>query len=333
MVNMTNGPNNVQLSLPITEEAIAIAQHFARQQPNARKAEQIRLNTLAVSVVDHYLQMMSIQTDAEASDSRNPFVCLGADVADLMVSGLGRLECRPIRTDQPSCHVPFEVWEDRIGYVAVQLDETLEEAVLIGFTPAVREEDIPRNQFQPVQTLLRRLHELSPVATAATLPTESAAIKLNELLQGMLVTGWQTLEELLLGTEGNLAYARTKRLDAESVSNTRRMGKLVNLEHLEERQVILLAESKARYFTSSFAADSALQDVEIAIRVIPANRQQTLPAGLQLLLLDDSDTVVEQIEANPNDDYLRIPIVGKRGEQFGVRIVLADSSRTEYFVI
>jgi len=337
MTNPTTDTNDLKLSLPITEEAHAIAHHLARYQPNARKAEQVKLNSLAVSAVDTYLQMMRIQTDITASDSHNPSVCLGSDVADLIVTDLGRLECRPIKNNHASCYVPIEVWQDRIGYVAVQLDEALEEAVLVGFTPSVQTENVPLYQFQPLQTLLQRLDELKPLPASSEMSVQTTETNLGELLQGLLMTGWQTLEELLLGNGENLAYRRARRSDAESeregASSNRRMGKLISLERLEERQVILLAGSNASYFTKTSASDSVSQDVEITIRIIPANRQKALPTGLQLIILNESGTIEKQVEAKPGNDYLRVPISGKRGERFRVRVVLVDSSWTEYFVI
>jgi hypothetical protein len=129
----TNEMEDFALPLPITRMARRTAEEFANRQPTPQKAEQVRLNTLAVCVVNDYLQMMGIPTDLSVGDSWNPVVLLGADVADLEVTGVGRLECRPVRMHQQTCHIPPEVLSDRIGYVVVQIDESSLEATVLGF--------------------------------------------------------------------------------------------------------------------------------------------------------------------------------------------------------
>ena len=78
MANSTSQTKDFSLSLPITQAARRIAQEFAAEQPTPQKSEQVRLNTLAVCVVNDYLQMMAIPTDLTANDSWNPVVRLCA---------------------------------------------------------------------------------------------------------------------------------------------------------------------------------------------------------------------------------------------------------------
>ncbi|MBC1314468.1 DUF1822 family protein, partial [Trichormus variabilis PNB] len=160
MTKTTNQLDDFAITLPITQAARIAAQQFANRQPNSRKAEQVRLNTLAVSVVNDYLQMMEVATNLTASDSWNPLMQLCGDVADLEVPSVGRLECRPVQLHEQVCSVPPETWEERIGYVIVQVDETNTEAKLIGFTKKVNQETLPLNQLQPIEALIDRLEQL-----------------------------------------------------------------------------------------------------------------------------------------------------------------------------
>jgi len=171
-LNLTNSTSYIEdfsLALPITQTAREIAQ-FASAQLPPQKAEQVRLNTLAVCVVNDYLQMMGIPTDLKASDSWQPVVRLGVDVADLEVTGIGRLECRPIRANQETCYIPKEVWEERIGYVVVQLDESLLKATLLGFTQTAATDELPISQLQALEDLLAHLNQVKqcvcPIARA-----------------------------------------------------------------------------------------------------------------------------------------------------------------------
>jgi len=190
------------LPLPITRRAIALAEQFAHRHP-VGKATQVRLNTLAVCVINDYLQMMGIATDPAAGDSWNPVSQLGADVADLEVVGVGKLECRPLLVNGETgdiCNVPPEVWEDRIGYVVVQIDEAAQVASLLGFTERAMEE-LPLSELRSPEALLDHLDRLlHPVGAIAA----SRVANLSQWLQNTFEVGWQTVDSLL--NPPNLAY-------------------------------------------------------------------------------------------------------------------------------
>jgi hypothetical protein len=195
------------LSLPLTEAARQTAEQFAKEQPTPQKAEQVRLNTLAVWIVNDYLQLMGIPTNLTRGDSWNPVVRLCADVADLEVTGVGCLECRPLRAQKLTCSIPPEVWEDRIGYVVVQIDESLREATLLGFTPTIAVDEFPPNQLQPLEALLVHLEQLRQPMAATQSATSRTAVNLSQWLQGVFEVGWQAVEDLLDPEEPSLAFS------------------------------------------------------------------------------------------------------------------------------
>jgi Protein of unknown function (DUF1822) len=123
---------------PIGTEAHAIAQQ-TQQRHRGAKAKQVYLNTLAVSAVDFYLRCLGIETDWAASCSRDPVFQTLMDIADLEILHLGKLECRPLLPQADVVCIPPEVWSERIGYVVVQLNRSLQEATLLGFTTTVPE--------------------------------------------------------------------------------------------------------------------------------------------------------------------------------------------------
>lgn len=188
------------LTLPISQGARIIAQQFANQQPNHEKAEQVRLNTLAVWVVNDYLEMMDIPTDLQASDSWNPIMRLCGNVADLEVPSVGRLECRPVQLHQQICSIPPETWEERVGYLVVEFDESLQEARLLGFIPSVATETLPLEQLQPLEAFIDHLGQLrqSPL---------TSLVNLSQWFTGIFETGWQTIESLWNLPELRPAYA------------------------------------------------------------------------------------------------------------------------------
>jgi len=323
MIWTVNDARNQALVLPLTDEDHAIARQLAARQPTAQKATQVRLNVLAVSAVNTYLQMMEISTDLAASESRSPFLSLCGDVADLVVTNIGQLECRPVVTNAQTCHIPAEVWDDRIGYVAVQIDEALEEAALVGFIPTVEAEAVPLHQFQPLGALLRRLHNLRGSEVP---PARESSVRLSQWVQGVFETGWQTVEELL--GEPQIRFAAAFRR-----GDRPERGKLIHLTTPQGERLVILIVNQALAIESEGEPNSDPQNVEIELKVISADQQSLLPAGLQLTLLDESGSVLRETEARSEDDYLRLEVDGHSDERFSVRVMLAGSSMTEHFVI
>ena len=332
MANSTSQAKDFSLSLPITQAARRIAQEFAAGQPTPQKAEQCRLNTITVCVVHDYLQMMGIPTDLTASDSWNPVMRLCDDVADLEVTGIGRLECRPITTPASTCYIPPEVWSDRVGYVIVQLNESLREATVLGFTQTAAIEQLPISRLQPLEDLLTHLSQLmQPVADAesAADAEQKTLVNLSHWLENVFETGWQTVEVLLSPAEASKAF-NFRRFEnyREHDSNHPEAGikraKLMDLGmQLAGHSVALVVELRPE----------SAQKTGILIQVHPIGSQTYLPSLLQLIVLDASGTVFLEAQARSADNYIQLQFGGKPGELFSVKVTLGDVSFTENFVV
>ncbi|MBD2504431.1 DUF1822 family protein [Anabaena azotica] len=322
MTNITNKLEDFTITLPISQAARTNAQQFAKNQPNLKKAEQVRLNTLAVSVVNDYLQMMEVPTDLIASDSWNPIMQLCTDVADLVVPSVGRLECRPVQLHEQVCAVPPETWEERVGYVIVQVDETNTEAKLLGFIKNVTTETIPLNQLQPIEALIDRLEQLrtSPV---------DALVNLSQWFIGQCQAGWQTLEDLLNSLEARPAYAfRSPVSTPDAVFNLKeavtRRAKLIDLGiQIVNQPVMLIVE----------IAPEANGQTSVRLQLHSTGEQLYLPAGVELKVLDTSGAIFLEAQARSADNYLQLQFRGELEEQFSVQVSLDDMSITENFVI
>lgn len=328
MTYSTHDPEAFALPLPITQQARWFAQHFASQQPTPEKAEQVRLNTLAVCAVNDYLQMMEIATDLTASDSWNPVIQLCANVSDLQVAGLGRLECRPVGQTS-TCHVPPEVWQDRIGYVAVQIDEASGQAIVLGFTATAGETELPLDRLQAPEALLDRLAELRPLTQAASVTTkvESTLVNLSQWLQESFETGWQTLDSLLNPPQLNPAFAFRNRALAEpslqrSEPSIQRAKRIYLGVQIEELPLILSVELQPQ----------TNQPTRIFLRLYPADTQY-LPAQTRLTILDETGATFLEAISRSADNYLQLEISGETGEQFTVQVSLNDVRVVESFVI
>lgn len=328
MVDGTSQTKDFSLSLPITQAAQTIAQQFAIQQPTPQKAKQVYLNTLAICVVNDYLHMLGISTDLPDGDSWNPVVRLCANVADLQVTGVGRLECRPIGADEQTCYIPPEVWQDRIGYVIVQLAEPHLEATVLGFAQTAVCDQLPISQLQPLEDLLYDLNlmQLEAITTAGDRIT---SVNLSQWFQHIFEKGWQTVESLFTSPETSLAFSFRK-ADKHGETNSSypeskvRRAKLIDLgTQPASHPTALVVELKPE----------SNQKTSIRLQVHPTRSQSYLPPLLQLIVLDETGVIFLEAKSRHADNYIQLQFNGKPGERFCVKLALGGVSTTEYFVI
>jgi hypothetical protein len=312
------------LSLPITQAARRKAQEFAAQQPSSEKAEQVRLNTLAVLVVNDYLEMMDISTDLSASDSWNGIMRLCTDVADIQLLKkdgklLGHLECRPVGPGVDTCYVPPETWEERVGYVVVQIDESVREAQLLGFVPEVTTEELPLSWLRSPEDLLEHLHHVSVEVdlAAATVSTESNTDLLTNLgrwFDRVFETGWQTVEDLLTPAQLEPAYAYRFR-------GSIRRAKTLDLSPQLPQPVALIVE------LTTETMEQRVEQTIVKLQLQPIGNQP-LPAQINLAILDDSNQIITTGASNQV-----LEVRGVSGERFSFRATFNDTQVLQEFVI
>jgi len=309
---MTNTSEDLSISLPITQSYRQIAAQFSQQQPTGEKATQVLLNSLAVLVVNDCLQMLGIPTDLSASDSWNSVVRMGADLADIVIPGKGRLECRPIKTGAETCPIPLEVWSDRIGYLVVQIDGDLRAGKLLGFVPNVDTVNLPITQLQPLEKLLEKLHQ----------PATNTLVNLSQWLADIFETGWQQVETLLTPTQNQLAFSfRNNKQNPIAIQR----AKLIDLGMIVSgHPVALIVEI------------TPVNNESINIRLMlhtTGNEIAFLPPAIQLILLDELGNNLLTSQARKADNYIQLQFSGEPGERFSVKVALGDASITENFII
>ncbi|EKQ70694.1 Protein of unknown function (DUF1822) [Leptolyngbyaceae cyanobacterium JSC-12] len=310
---MTHDIYEFALPLPITQGARQIAQGFANQQPTPTKAEQVRLNTLAVLVTQDYMQLMDIPTNLSAGDSWNPVMRTCTDVADLELPGVGRLECRPVKPNEERCQVPAETWEDRIGYVVVQLDESSQAAQILGFVPAATDEELSLSDLRSPEELLEHLDALRSSPVERTLTNLSTWLQ-NTLQSGQqaIAAGWQAVEQVLTPSELSHAYAFRR-------NSVRRAKRIM----LGDQAIALVVDMQAE----------TAEQIAIRLQLHPVDNHPNLPPGLQMAILDDTGNVVIDATATGNEDFLELQIDGASGEVFHLQMRLNSFQDTQAFVI
>jgi hypothetical protein len=304
-------PDSIALTLPITSRAIEFAQQFAQQQPTLAKQERVRLNTLAVCTVNNYLEMMGFETNLSGGDSWHSIARMAANVADLELNGIGKLECIPVKPEDPEYAVPAEVLLDRVGYVFVEINLADREATLRGFIPQAST-IVNRNRLRAPEDLIDRLHGLlnAPVVRLDRWLTD---------LEGAIATGWQSIESLF--TTPELAF---RSVSSPSRSAIIRRGKIIDLGiRLLGNQIALVVE----------LSPSENDDrVQIRLQVCPVNQPHLLP-NIQLVVIDDTDSTFLEAQSRSNDSLIQLEFTGTIGEKFGAIVKLADAEVIEQFTI
>jgi Protein of unknown function (DUF1822) len=337
---MMSQPNEfLTFTVPLSFEAHALAEQFRREQSSPQKAKQVYLNTLAVCAVDFYLQCLGVETEAEKSDSRNPLCLKFMNAADLSVKSIGRLECCPILPESTIMHIPVEARTDRVGYVAVRLEQSLKQATLLGFTPTAAAE-LPLSQLKTLSELLEYLHQLQQIripvnlryrldSLKESLPNSGEFSSLSEAAEAgnSLEESWQKLEVLFSPDE--LTTALKMRSSEELMPGRMRSplierGKKICLATQMIQQTIILVVK---------LNPQSEEDINIIIEIRPIGGQLYLPNTLHVKILDEQQTAVMQATASHTNQNVRFDFNAEPGEHFSVQMTLEETSVIESFVI
>ncbi|MEG3983460.1 DUF1822 family protein [Microcoleus sp. T3B2] len=160
---MVNSMDTYLLEIPLEQTARNLALQFASEQANPQKGKRVYFNTLAVWAVNYFLEWMELETDIDGGDSWNPAMRAVLDVADLVLPGIGKIECCPVQLGESAISLP-EVRENRIAYIAVGFAEPFNKVKLLGFIPAVEivdeTEEISLANLKPIEELLDYLDRI-----------------------------------------------------------------------------------------------------------------------------------------------------------------------------
>ncbi|MEG4865273.1 MULTISPECIES: DUF1822 family protein [unclassified Microcoleus] len=314
---MNNTEVDLVLTMPIAPAAHLSAQRLSQQQTDPKKAKQVYLNALAVHAVDFYFQCMEIDTDLTASNIWNPAIQKFMDVADLEVKNLGKLECRPVREGEEFVSIPAEVRSDRIGYVAVEIAQSLAEVKLLGFVKKGDREKVPISKLESIENLLEYLDELQPKYLDELKP-----VHLIQWLHNVFDIGWEAAEKVFESRQKfQFDFRSSQTLEMSNPANNVTQIKRIKTLELEpgERVNLLLGIMPTNH-----------GNLDILIELCPADNQTELPEDVELIVLDERGKSLVQARANKTDSLL-FKLSAEPGEQFSVKIALGDFSQSELF--
>lgn len=325
-------------TVPLSLSDHALAKQFHKQHPDPTKAKQVYLNTLAVTAVNFYLRCMGIETNREMSQSYDPILQAAMDVADLEVSDRGKLECRPVLPDVQVVYIPPEVWSDRIGCVAVQLDPSLQTATLLGFTEISNVEEVPVSQLRSLDSLLEHLRQSTPISNPSVNAQVSSQVNervnervnLSQWLENLFETGWRSLDSLLVSGQPHFAVSfRNDRLSEATVKRAKLIDLGLSLREQSVALMVAIMPSAGQINTS----ETKLQ-MEILVQMHPMGGETSLPADLKMSLLSPSGEVLQEVRSRSHDNYIQLKrFRGLPGECFDIQVAFHETCLTEMFKI
>ncbi|RUS93603.1 hypothetical protein DSM106972_095930 [Dulcicalothrix desertica PCC 7102] len=319
-MNYTNETLHFQVSL--TAQAFHFARQLSGKQKDLDKSRQVYLNTLAVYAVNFYCQYLEVETDLEHSDSWNSLSHLLLDAADLEITGVGKLECRPVLPGAKTVKIPPSVWNERIGYVVVEIDESSKSATLLGFVKEVITEELPLSKLQSLADLIEHLQ---PVAEVSPNPSviEQTVVHLGQWLQNLFTSDWQSPDLVLSPAYRSAIRPKVQEPNSQEVSVSG--AKVIDLGiQLSSHKVALVIQLTTQ----------ASGSVDIRLRVYPTGDSIYLPQGLQLIVLSSDGNLISENFARSADNWMQLELEeGRPGDEFQVKLALEDVSIIENFIL
>lgn len=320
--------------IPISSTARQKAERMAGLCRNSHRRGTMQRNLLATIAVHDYLRLQGYLPDLEASDSWNPILGRTGEVADLVVSQVGRFECCAMEPSQLTCPVPSEGQFGRSGYVAVEIDTQGHWGWLLGFIPG-------GDEVKPIETLSRKeLHSmdefgvrfapndvtespLSQLKPSADFPDSqnqlrqsSNTVNLRQWLDKYIEEGWQKLEKLFSSEELTPAFIMRNSLIER--------GKQICLAtQVTNQKMILIVKLNPQFE----------KDINIIVEVRPQSGQLYLPEMLQVKILNENQAAVMQATASSTNKNIQFDFNAEPKERFSVQMILGEASVIENFEI
>ncbi|MBD2028202.1 DUF1822 family protein [Leptolyngbya sp. FACHB-711] len=310
-------------SIPLGRTAHDLAESRCQPHTDWQKSEQVYLNTLAIYAVDYYVKCLGFDTDWKASDSQDFITQTLMNVADLTVKSIGRLECRFVSPDTSFVYVPEEVWADRVGYIAIQINRDLDEAEILGFVEQVNTIETPFNQLRSIDELPTYLSQLRAKATIININAPASftpPVQLSQWLQGQFDQVWQTIESVFAAPP--LTPAWRQHHSPNNVEPIRRVKLLDFGAQPGAEQLALFVE----------ITPSASDEIEIEVQLRPTGNLTHLPREIQARLLNETDEEIWQNRAALSE-AIQLQFLGQLGEQFKIELTVSNRQIIETFVI
>jgi Protein of unknown function (DUF1822) len=312
---MNTNYEQTSFTIPLSIEAHEKANKQRQGISNTENAKKIYLNTLATYAVKYYLDCMGFETNCSDADKSNPWMLSLIDLADLEVKNVGNIECRPVLPDAEYLEVPTEVRSNRVAYVAVQFNQSLKEATILGFTTQTLAK-VPLSQLESVDNLLDYL----------TTKEKAAKVNISQWLEGVFTEGWLNVEEIFNPRGLSLRFASNF-----SITQCKKVDIGLRFNGIS---VVLIIKLNPKNKDITDTKNQNKGEIDIIIQVHPdPEKSVSLPPGLKLVVTDENGQEVDAAVSRLNDNWMDIELSAELNEEFSVEIILGESKVTEDFVV
>ena len=326
------------LSVSLTLSARIKAQQFSRNQSIPQKAQQVYKNTLAVSAVNTYLNYSGWTTSLKNSNSWNPVMQSLLEVADLDIPEYGKVECCFVDSQNNFFVISPEAKEDRIVYIAVRLEPSLQSAKLLGFISEFSEGKVLLSQLKPILELPDYLEYWKQQQESQKLINNSVT-KLRQWFTGLVEEGWYTLDQVFMPAFSS-GFRSLQKLHKESLAQGISRVKLLDLTGKNNSlqpsspydEVIVNYHEENQAVALILYLHERTEDLDISVKVCPINTNHYLPKGLEIFILDQQEQTVMHAQAN-NTKNIEFRFSGESGEYFSIKACLNEKALIETFTI
>ena len=122
VISQLHKMKNNLMEFPIDQQIYNLALAYASEQANLQNGLKFFYNTMTVWAVNYLLGWMECETILDKNDSENQVLQGVLDVADLMLPGIGKIQCCRIGEGETQIFVPVQ--DDRIAYIFVQIPDS-----------------------------------------------------------------------------------------------------------------------------------------------------------------------------------------------------------------
>lgn len=297
--------------IPLDVKTHQKASTLAAQQSHPEISKQVYLNILTVAAVSNLLKWLEFETNLEQTNSFNPLLTGLFNATDLIVENQ-QLFCMPVLPGETEFFASLDIAENFIGYVAVQFQQSLDKVEILGFYPAVAEDNLPEKislaELQPLENLFEFLEKNKQ----KVLPQNPLVI-LGNWLAGIFEEIWLPTEAVLTP---KLGFAKSSSVD------TVKRAKIIDFGLLLNRQKVALV------VTIQPEVDA---EVGVLVQIYPIEGQEYLPPGLRLKIELESDS--EEVEARAADQLIQLEFSEVSGKCFSVKVILDDAEIVENFIV
>jgi Protein of unknown function (DUF1822) len=315
-----NSNNISNFTIPLDRTAHEWAAKFASDQTSTAKGKQVYLNTLAVWAVRQYLSWTcQLDLDLSQGDSWQIELQSIMNVADLVIPGVGKLECVPVLPSVTEIQLSPLI-DDRIGYVMVQFSENLNSVQLLGFVSQSTVEVISIDQIQDLEELLDLIY-LDRVNN------------LSKFLAGMLGIGWEPIEKSLEIDEIDTAAHREFALrNAISQLNSPSYDSIQGFTASKTINLRAKIASIPLLLLIGLSQESDGQ-IKVKIRLHSGGGITVLPANIELILQAPNGDRLSEVQYPRGMNFIQLQSFKLQpGTEFKIQVALGEDNFIESFV-